>query len=701
MVALFQPFVIPVFVACALTILFWVVTHGNQNAQSQPAMAAPKNVRPFPVAAKPIANPISSPTFSVAAAPTEVRHWRTMHLAAAPKYVDEPVTKEESLGPADSPSVIPFPSPSEEALQVDSSSILSTESTQEFQDAPVLEPTDAVQPITVEQIFLDQTAVEPAITAEQVVESGFTAEQVAGDSAEVVESANVLESANVAEFTNSVEQVVAETAGVVESTDPAEQVFAEPADVVESIETVEQDSPVIAADSTFELQDAAIVEPASMIEQIALQGATFNSLLLLEENVASSRIADQPIQENAPLTEETPMQEAAPIPHPETAAEIAPETTPVPAPVTAKDELLQRHLDFLAFYGLIESPFEVTPDPAYLYLSQFHQDALFSILQGVQNFRGFMALVAEPGLGKTTLLNKLNEELKDCARTVFVFQTQCNSKEFLGYLLSELGIDSTGMDVVAMHRALNGVLLEEMFQGRRFVLIVDEAQNLDAASSETIRLLSNFETTHSKLIQIILAGQPQLLETLKKPELAQLRQRIASLATLHHLDAAETAHYVEHRLHTAGSRDESIFTPDAMELIALRSKGIPREINNICFNALMFGYAKGSRTINAEIVQQSLAQMNFDSLLDTTQAEPAVAPEPATTLTLMGRVTEKLRHRTWETNKETRILVSLEREATPGIPVADRYYCCSFYVNEEIAKSIEPNQQVKIKIEPR
>ncbi|HLW99427.1 MAG TPA: AAA family ATPase [Candidatus Acidoferrales bacterium] len=696
MVALFQPFVIPVFVACALTILFWVVTHGNQNAHSQPAMAAPKNVRPFPVAAKPIANPISSPSFSIAAAPTEVKHWRTMHLAAAPKYVDEPATKEESLTHMDSPSVIQFPSPTEEALPVDSSSILPTESSQEFQDAPVLEPTEAVQPITVEQIFLDQTAVEPA----------FAAEQVKTESAEVVESAGVVVSASVVEFTNTAEQVVAEPTGAVEPTDVVEQIVGEPAAVVESIETAEQDSPVVAADSSFELQDTAIVEPASIIEQIALQGATFNSLLLLEENVASSRITGQPVQENAPFADEIPMQEAAQIPQPETVAEIAsseaaPEISPVPAPVTAKDELLQRHLDFLAFYGLIESPFEVTPDPAYLYLSQFHQDALFSILQGVQNFRGFMALVAEPGLGKTTLLNKLNEELKDCARTVFVFQTQCNSKEFLGYLLSELGIDSTGMDVVAMHRALNGVLLEEMFQGRRFVLIVDEAQNLDAASLETIRLLSNFETTHSKLIQIILAGQPQLLETLKKPELAQLRQRIASLATLHHLDAAETAHYVEHRLHTAGSRDESIFTPDAMELIAQRSKGIPREINNVCFNALMFGYAMGSRTISAEIVQQSLAQMNFDSLLDTAEAEPAVAPEPVNTLTLMGRVTEKLRHRTWETNKETRILVSLEREATPGIPVADRYYCCSFYVNEEIAKSIEPNQQVKIKIEPR
>jgi type II secretory pathway predicted ATPase ExeA len=471
------------------------------------------------------------------------------------------------------------------------------------------------------------------------------------------------------------------------------------------------------------------VEPSNVNEEIPLSSATPNPVLLLEEYVASSRITVQPIQENPTPTEEfaaqenkeevvtqisteglasldatqeIAIQETTPTQQPEIVLETAHETSIETVPQSAKDELLQRHLDFLSFYGLIESPFEVTPDPAYLYMSQFHHDALSTLLQGVQNFRGFMALVAEPGLGKTTLLNKLNEELKDSARTVFVFQTQCTSKEFVGYLLSELGIDSTGMDIVAMHRALNGVLLEEMFHGRRFVLIVDEAQNLDAASLETIRLLSNFETTHSKLIQIVLAGQPQLLDTLKKPELSQLRQRIASLATLQHLDPAETARYVDHRLRTAGSRDESVFTADALEMIAQRSKGIPREINNICFNALMSGFNQGSRTITAEIVRQSMAKMNFDSLTTSPQQEEqSAAPETITGMTIMGKVTEKLRHRTWETNKETRILVSLEREATPGIPVADRYYCCSFYVNEEIAKTIEPNQQVRIKIEPR
>ncbi len=143
-----------------------------------------------------------------------------------------------------------------------------------------------------------------------------------------------------------------------------------------------------------------------------------------------------------------------------------------------------------------------------------------------------MMLVAEPGMGKTTLLNKLMEELTDSARVVFLFQTQCSSRELLCFILNELEVDHTGMDVVAMHRALNQALLEEMLRGRRFVLIVDEAQNLQEPVLETIRLLSDFETTHSKLIQIVLAGQPQIAETLMAPSLVQLRQRIAALANL-------------------------------------------------------------------------------------------------------------------------------------------------------------------------
>jgi type II secretory pathway predicted ATPase ExeA len=142
--------------------------------------------------------------------------------------------------------------------------------------------------------------------------------------------------------------------------------------------------------------------------------------------------------------------------------------------------------DILGFHGLKQQPFDVTPDPSYLYFTPSHREALTSLTQGIEHFRGFMMLVAEPGMGKTTLLNKLMEELSNSARVVFLFQTQCSSSELLSYILNELEVDHTGMDVVAMHRALNQALLEEMLRGQRFVLIVDEAQN-DALEADSNR----------------------------------------------------------------------------------------------------------------------------------------------------------------------------------------------------------------------
>jgi general secretion pathway protein A len=197
---------------------------------------------------------------------------------------------------------------------------------------------------------------------------------------------------------------------------------------------------------------------------------------------------------------------------------------------------------------------------------------------------------------------------------VFLFQTQCNSSELLRYLLSELGVEYDATDVVAMHRTLNEVLLQEMLQGRRFVLIVDEAQNLQDSVLETIRLLSNFETTHSKLIQIILAGQPQLVHTLMRPSLAQLRQRIAMVANLEPLGTTEVAEYVEHRLGTAGSSGKPVFTHDALKLIAERTEGIPRSINNLCFNALLLGYSMRQEIIDFEIVERVARELALELL---------------------------------------------------------------------------------------
>jgi hypothetical protein len=288
-----------------------------------------------------------------------------------------------------------------------------------------------------------------------------------------------------------------------------------------------------------------------------------------------------------------------------------------------------------------------------------------------------------------------------------LFQTQCNSRELLGYLLSELGVESAGMDVVTMHRKLNQALFEEMVNGRRFVLIVDEAQNLDASVLETIRLLSDFETAHTKLLQIVLAGQPQLVRTLMEPELAQLRQRISVLSTLEPLNEAETISYIEHRLRAAGAGGVQIFTREAMSLIAAHSKGTPRVINQLCYSALVAGHAEGCRIIGTDVVERALQTLNFERLLACFTKEAAVAvqkqfaPEAEVNpgVTLTGRVGEKLRTRTWEANGEYRIMVSLERASALEIPIADRYYCANFHVTEEQAKEFKPGQQIKIKIE--
>lgn len=390
----------------------------------------------------------------------------------------------------------------------------------------------------------------------------------------------------------------------------------------------------------------------------------------------------------------------------------------------------------LEFYGLKQQPFDVTPDPAYLYRSRVHREAFTAISQGIENLRGFLALIAEPGMGKTTLLNKLMEELRDSARVVFLFQTQCNSSELLRHLLSELEVEYDGKDIVAMHKALSHALFEEMLQGRRFVLIVDEAQNLEDSALETIRLLSNYETTHSKLIQIVLAGQPQLVDTLMRPGLVQLRQRIAVLANLEALDVAETAEYIEHRLRAAGAGDMPIFTRDAMAMVAERSQGTPRSINNICFNAMLAGYMNRQLMIDTDIVKKVASKLDLELLVRHPQQEPVSASAaPATpsselsqlasllssalatknqpevvmapcnhnetkdSLSLTGRLNEKVTSQSWSNKNEFQIQVSLERDRLPGLPIADHYYCRSFYVSEEQAKSLQPGKAVRVRFE--
>jgi general secretion pathway protein A len=470
----------------------------------------------------------------------------------------------------------------------------------------------------------------------------------------------------------------------------------------------------IAPSETFAF---AAPEKASTIQEcIPASPAGYGHFEIDEQSAQVSAIGPKP-----PVADQSAMEPVA----------IAPQVPPVEATCekTAPANLLE-------FCGLQQQPFDVTPDPAFLYFSPSHREALTALKQGIENFRGFMMLIAEPGMGKTTLLNKLMEELSESARVIFLFQTQCSPKDLLCYILNELEVDHAGMDIVAMHRALNQALLEEMLRGRRFVLIVDEAQNLQEPVLETIRLLSDFETTHSKLIQIVLAGQPPLADTLMRPGLVQLRQRVAVLTSLKSLTPTETAEYIEFRLRAAGWKDKLLFSSEALDEIAESSEGVPRRINNLSFNALSMAFDRGQEFVDSDMVKEVVGKLSLESFarrpemeaaapqpvapvetIGATQlaralaaalaaearpdvsAEPVMVPKAKPDVHLTGNLTEKVRSQGWSKQHEYRILVSLERDPISGLPVADRYYCCSLYVDEKQAAGLKAGKPVRIKIE--
>lgn len=269
---------------------------------------------------------------------------------------------------------------------------------------------------------------------------------------------------------------------------------------------------------------------------------------------------------------------------------------------------------FLEYYGLREQPFGVTPDPRFLYFGATHREALASLFYGIESGCGFLALIAPPGMGKTTLLFHLLEKLRGTAQTVFLFQTQCGSREMFRHLLNDLGIDSTDQDLATMHESLNNVLLSNARKGRRVVLVIDESQNLRESVLETVRLLSDFETPQAKLLQIILSGQPQLADKLAHPSLTQLRQRISVISRLQPFTRVETMVYIEYRLCRAGYSGPPLFSYAAADMIASGSKGIPRIINNLCFNALTLGFAKRQKQIDEDTVREVLADLDLDGL---------------------------------------------------------------------------------------
>jgi general secretion pathway protein A len=282
----------------------------------------------------------------------------------------------------------------------------------------------------------------------------------------------------------------------------------------------------------------------------------------------------------------------------------------------------------LDYFKLAEDPFGVTPDPRFLYMGEQYREALASLAYGTESNRGFIALIAKPGMGKTSLLCQYLNWMRGKARTAFVFRTDCDVREFMRHVLLDLGIDAAGKDLPAMHDALNRLLTDEMNAGRKFVLVIDEAQNLSEEVLESVRLLSNFETPWTKLMQIVIAGQPQLAEKLARPSMVQLRQRISLVIRIESLTEKDVNAYIDHRLWVGGCDNPALFTVGARLLILQASEGIPRNVNNICFGAMSLACAMKHKTIDRQLVVEVLKDLELESLYEPKPADPKLNRGP-------------------------------------------------------------------------
>ena len=261
---------------------------------------------------------------------------------------------------------------------------------------------------------------------------------------------------------------------------------------------------------------------------------------------------------------------------------------------------------YLTFYGLTEKPFNATPDPRFLYMSAAHREALAQLRYGVQERKGFIVLTGKVGTGKTTLLQALRQRLDGQTAVSFVVHSTLPFDGILEYVLEDLGIAKGGDSRAQRLMALNNFLIERERTGQNTVLILDEAQNLDLSTLEQIRLLSNFESPTTKLLQILLVGQPELKAKLHLPELGQLKQRIGLRCQIPPLTPEETREYIRTRLRIAGARDLGLFTDPAVDRVNEYSGGIPRLISVVCDHGLLFGYADQKRRIDRNTVDQAI-----------------------------------------------------------------------------------------------
>ncbi len=268
---------------------------------------------------------------------------------------------------------------------------------------------------------------------------------------------------------------------------------------------------------------------------------------------------------------------------------------------------------YLKHFELRAKPFDLLPDPGFLFPSAVHKRALAYLRYGLQEQSGFILLTGEVGAGKTTLIRSLLRQIPSQVTLAKIFNTQVNSTQLLRLINEDFGLEHAINDKTELLRSLNSFLIAQYAAGRRSVLIIDEAQNLGAKLLEEIRLLSNLETDQAALLQIILVGQPELRERLNSPELIQLRQRILVHCHLSSLNYGESSQYILHRLEKAGNRNALKWNPGCMETVHAVTRGIPRLINILCDYILLDAFSMGMREVEPEHLKALLEQLDFET----------------------------------------------------------------------------------------
>ncbi len=261
------------------------------------------------------------------------------------------------------------------------------------------------------------------------------------------------------------------------------------------------------------------------------------------------------------------------------------------------------------FYGFIESPFNLTPNPRFFFQSARHTEALSTLIYAIQQRKGFVVITGEIGSGKTTVCRTLLNQLDTHTETALITNTHISARDLLCTVLEDLGVaEQPSGSKSRLLSKLNAYLVDQLSRDHNVVLIIDEAQNLSPSVMEEVRMLSNLETENEKLIQIIFLGQPELKKKLALPRLEQLRQRIAVYYHLSPLNFDEARQYVTHRLKVASNGDREFFTPEAFAVIYDFSGGVPRLINQTCDSALLTGFIYGVPMIDEKIIREVIAE---------------------------------------------------------------------------------------------